>query len=175
MEITKEFVARWAREYDLQQTPKKRAAELAIVADCRSLREPKSLNRDLFLRICVWKLHRQRPRYESNSEEQVLAITRQACSTSDDVMKLTILRSLHGVGPKVGSALLHFLEPNRFPIFDERACTTLKAAGLWRRSVEDDSPEAWLDYLGVMRDLSGRLGVTLRELDKALFAYDAYR
>ena len=44
--------------------------------------------------------------------------------------------------------------------------------GKWNRSVGDASDNAWLEYVDIMRDLSRRLGVSLRELDKALWAYD---
>jgi hypothetical protein len=53
-----------------------------------------------------------------------------------------------------------------------RARTTLKKAGQWKRATRDNSVDAWEEYVATMRQLSERLGVSLRELDKALYAYD---
>jgi desulfoferrodoxin-like iron-binding protein len=56
---------------------------------------------------------------------------------------------------------------------------TLQKAGFWTREVGDASGEAWLEYVKVMRELSINLDVPLRELSKALLAYenfgDSYR
>jgi hypothetical protein len=54
----------------------------------------------------------------------------------------------------------------------ERARTTLRKAGLWEREAGDVSDEAWLEYIKIIRDLSTQLNVTLRDLCKALYAYE---
>jgi thermostable 8-oxoguanine DNA glycosylase len=172
MEITKQFVDRWAEAYDQQQKSKYRAAELEIIRELSTLPEPKSLNRDQFLRICLWKTPRPRRFYESNSGEEIMRVTREACAATDDLEKLRLLLRLKGVSVAVGSTLLHFLEPDRFAIFDVRARSTLSRAGLWRRSDSDASPGAWVDYVRLTRALAADIGVSLRKLDKALWAYN---
>ena len=54
----------------------------------------------------------------------------------------------------------------------ERARATLRKAGLWEKEVGDISDEAWLEYIKIIRDLSTQQNVGLRELCKALYAYE---
>lgn len=79
---------------------------------------------------------------------------------------------LHGVGPAVAATILHFLHPNEFAVFDVHARTVLFEAGQWNRASGDDSLDAWLDYSEVMDRLAAKMDVSLRKLDKALWAYD---
>jgi thermostable 8-oxoguanine DNA glycosylase len=136
--------------------------------------EPKYLNKEYFVRLGRWKTKRQTSNYESNDETRIIEATRSAYQASDELVKLNILKALKGVGVAVAGTIIHYLQPNLFPIFDYHARTTLKEAGLWHRSIADASDQAWLEYTNIMRDLSNRLGITLRDLDKALFAYDKY-
>ena len=64
--------------------------------------------------------------------------------------------------------------PTTPPEADRRARTTLKRTGLWKRKATDASLDAWVDYVSIMRRLSRRNRVSLRDLDKALFAYDRW-
>ena len=43
---------------------------------------------------------------------------------------------------------------------------------IWKRDKKDATDKAWLDYIKIMRELANKLRVSLRELDKAMFAYD---
>jgi hypothetical protein len=54
----------------------------------------------------------------------------------------------------------------------ERVRVTLRKAGLWEREADDTSDEAWLEYIKIIRSLSTNLSVNLRELCKALYAYE---
>ena len=104
----------------------------------------------------------------------IIQATRSAYQASDALLKLNILKKLKGVDTAVAGTILHYLHPDRFPIFDYHARTTLKKAGIWSRDVNDDSDQAWLEYTKLMNLLASQLAVSLRDLDKALFAYDKY-
>ncbi len=105
-------------------------------------------------------------------KSSTVEITRTAYLISDELMKLKILTTLKGVGVAVAGTLLHYSQPNVFPIFDVHCRKILKEASLWSREENDDSKQTWLDYLHIMRKVSNQLGVSLRVLDKAMFAYD---
>jgi len=174
--INKEFVLRWSANYDNIFRGSYDETEEKAIRNWLSLqKEPKYLNKEYFVRLGRWKTKRQTTNYKANLESRIIEVTRSAYETSDELAKLDILDTLRGVGVAVASTILHYLQPDEFPIFDYHARTTLKEAGLWNREIKDASQNAWLDYVKSMRQISHALGVTLRELDKALFAYDKYR
>ena len=171
--IDKEFVQKWARIYDERFKEGKAESEERAIRDWLSNQKaPKYLDKEYFVRLGRWKSARVTKYYEANDDRKVIEVTRAAYLASNDLDKLRILTSLRGVGVPVGATILHYLQPNDFPIFDFHARKTLQQAGLWSRSRDDASTQAWLDYVGIMRGLSSHLDVSLRKLDKALFAYD---
>ena len=177
LEINKAFVKEWASNYDTQfesGSGHDKSEEEAIRGWLAEQGEPKYLNKDYFVRLGRWKSARITKHYKANEEQEVINRTRRAYEATDDLDKLKILLPLKGVGVPVASTILHYLQPNDFPIFDYHARTTLNKAGTWSRDIKDASAKSWLEYVNIMRDLSNELGVTLRDLDKALFAYDKY-
>lgn len=169
------FVQKWSNNYDKEyQGSYDQNEEKAIRHWLSNQGEPKYLNKEYFVRLGRWKTKRQTSNYKANDESKIIEKTHSAYQTSDELTKLSILTELKGVGVAVASTVLHFLQPDAFPIFDYHARTTLKKAGLWNREIGDASKRAWMDYVDIMRTLSRRLDVTLRNLDKALFAYDRY-
>ena len=175
MKITRRFVHCWADRYDefqRRQDPKDAEVEREIETWLRRLPEPKYLDKPNFVKIGRWKTKRQTRAYESNDQVLVEKATRLAYLADEPHLKLHILQVLRGVSVGVSSTILYFLHPDSFPIFDIRARTTLRAAGSWNRPVDDASADAWLEYVQLMRGLSRDLGVSLRDLDKALWAYD---
>ena len=78
---------------------------------------------------------------------------------------MTRLTSLSGVAVPVGSALLHFALPDRYPILDYRALASLGD----RRRRTQYSIGFWLGYVARCQELARNAGVSVRELDKALW------
>jgi hypothetical protein len=81
------------------------------------------------------------------------------------------LRYLRGVNWPTASVLLHFGTRNRYPILDFRA--------LWSLG-NDKRPtsytfEYWWAYTEACRRLAKEAGVTMRELDRALWQYSKER
>jgi hypothetical protein len=124
------------------------------------------------MRLCMWKSPRPRRFYEANPEPLVVEATRMAYAASEPRLKLHALLALRGVSVAVAATILHYFHPDEYPIFDVRARTTLKKAGLWSRATGDNSVDAWEEYVETMRRLKGALAVSLRDLDKALYAFD---
>ncbi len=174
LDVSREFVDTGVERYNRRYRKRDQLEERAIREWLMGLPEPKYLNKKYFVRLARWKTPRQRPAYERNPEARIIEATRLAYSALDPLVKLHVLIALEGVNVAVAACILHYLHPDRFPIFDIRARTTLKKQGMWNRRINDASDKAWEDYIGVMRQLSKRLGVSLRELDKALFAYDKW-
>ena len=108
-------------------------------------------------------------------------MTALAFAPRRDDLRLRLLTLLKGVEVPVASTILHFAFPERYAIMDVRAVTTLTHLGLWKGpdpaqpGFTGFSVEHWQAYSGLMRDHAKRLGVSLRELDKALWKYDEVR
>jgi len=178
LDISREFVEHWAKVYDDNF---KWSVELQVEMEIRGWLakqpEPKYLDKEHFVKLGWWKTRRQMKNYVANDETLVEDSTRSAYQVSEKQQKLDILtkrKKLKGVGVPVASTILHFLHPDDLPIFDVYVRSSLKKAGKWNRSVDDASDDAWLEYVDIMRDLSRNLGMILRELDKALWAYDKW-
>jgi len=181
LRINRTFVREWAHEYDRQRRRtlrgrREEAEERALKGWLRGQPAVKHLDKGHFVRLASWKTPRGSAAYARNASSLVRETTRLACRVVNDRLKVHVLMALEGVDVTVAAAILHFFYPRRFPIFDRRARTTLSKASLWKRSrVNDASLDAWSEYVLVMRRLSRRLRVSLRELDKALYGYDRWR
>jgi thermostable 8-oxoguanine DNA glycosylase len=177
LDISRGFVLHWANEYDSKYAMKQEdaAEEKAIKEWLEQQCQPKSLDWDHFVRLGRWKTKRQTSAYKSNDGKLVEEATRLACEAHNERLKLHILTVLQGVSVAVAATILHFIYPDRFPIFDIRARTTLKEADFWKRSENDTCEEAWLEYVEIMRSLAHHLGISLRDLDKALYAYNKWK
>jgi len=175
LEISGEFVYHWAAEYDKHFNESKEAqVEKQLRQWLAQQPEPKYLDKEHFVKLGWWKARRQMENYKANDRNLVEEATRLAYEATNERIKLHILKVLKGVQVPVASTILHFLQPDSFPIFDIHVRKSLKKAGRWDGDVNDASDEAWRDYVVLMRDLSEHLGVSLRELDKALWAYDKW-
>lgn len=103
---------------------------------------------------------------KANSEGLVEDVTGLALSASDEMSRVVPLTCLHGVGWPTASVILHFFHGDPYPILDFRALYTL---GL--DAPPDYTFGFWTEYVTVTRELAGLSGLSMRELDKALWQY----
>jgi hypothetical protein len=71
----------------------------------------------------------------------------------------------------MASAILMFLDPRRYGVIDIRAWQLLYAVGAVSENKEGTSftLKHWLQFLGILRQLASRLGVTARAVELTLF------
>jgi hypothetical protein len=120
-----------------------------------------------FLAVVRWKSARTLPLAEQNSASAVARTTRAAFLAHRESERMARMLTLRGVGVPVASALLHFAFPDRYPILDFRALSTLGDKS--RRT--QYTPSFWAGYVNRCRSLAERMGVSIRDLDKALWQY----
>jgi len=109
----------------------------------------------------------------SNDDEEITARIDEAVHESSIRSKVELLTSLTGIGVPVASAILLFINPNRFTVIDERAWNVLQQTGYLSQDLSDDpTVEEYLLYLGVCWALANEYDVSLRTLDMALWALD---
>ena len=177
--LSKEFVEEWAARYDGGDEEKE--AELKAWLEAQFREGRRYLDKPHFVDIARWKSQRPLRHYQSNDDDLVREVTALAFAAHRDDLGLRLLTLLNGVGVPVASTILHFAFPNRYPIMDVRAVTTLTHLDLWTRpgpvrsSFIGFSVADWQVYTRLMRDHAGTVGVTLRELDKAFWAFDEAR
>lgn len=127
-------------------------------------------SRENLATIYDWKTGgRGRVRLKRNSDEEVAEALKVAATASEERTAISVLIGLDGVDVPVASATLTMIDPIRFTIIDWRA---LEAVG---REVTVHSVKLYLDYLAFCRKLASAHGVSLRDLDRALWAWSDER
>jgi hypothetical protein len=96
-------------------------------------------------------------------------LIRRALASSNDEGALATVCNIRRFGPAMGSVVLAACRPKRFTVADRRA---LKALRLLKRMPDGPTefrPADWLPYLNACRTLSESCGLSLREVDRALW------
>ncbi len=158
-------VSHWASRYNASP------ADAGLMQDLRAAALDQGfLTKRQFLTICAWKTQRSKSRCATNDEFTVRTVTKAALATTDEALKMDLLRTLHGVQWPTASALLHFADERFYPILDYRALWSLGYA-----TPPAYTSEFWLAYLDFTRQTASRLGVSIRDLDRALWQYSKER
>jgi len=125
------------------------------------------LTRAEFLAMAHWKSPRTQPRCASNPENFIKSVTSVALTTTDERLAIEVLTLLDGVSWPTASVVLHFCSPRQYPILDFRA--------LWSLSCDaepaDYNFELWWRYVNTTREMAETFGVSMRTVDRALWAY----
>jgi hypothetical protein len=122
-------------------------------------------------KVCAWKSPRVMNQVKRNSPAVVRNITRSALSRTSELDKIETLLALHGVGIPMASAILMFTDPRRYAVIDIRVWQLLhamKAVEANQRGV-NLTPNQWVEFLEIVRSHARRLGVTARDVQRALF------
>ena len=123
------------------------------------------------LRICATSLRWEYPGkalvnlVEKNTPIEVTEISRASFFATTEGLRVGALLALHGVGWPMASVILHFAFPDRYPILDKRVMRVVGAPDAY-------SFDRWVEYTDLCREASGRLGVSMRVLDRALWTLD---
>jgi hypothetical protein len=124
------------------------------------------LSRDDFLAIAKWKTQRTGKQCRSNSEAYVRQVTSSALAASEPRFKIEVLRLLNGVAWPTASVILHFCDAAQWPILDFRAFWSLG-----QREPVDYDYSVWEAYYSYTRTIAQQANVSMRALDRALWAY----
>ncbi len=164
-QIDDKFISEWAPKYDLTENDE---AEYNVLIDIvsKDISANRSISKETFFRILDWKSSRTKGFIQSDLYDvRYMPIFRNCIDENDIVKKLELLTSLHGIGIPVASTVLHFIEPDRYPIIDKR---TISALNHFRYNV---SINGYLEYLDAIAIIRQKTSSSLRKIDRALFAY----
>ncbi len=163
LRFSPEEISAWSKQYDYRGGDDKKIAEIGNKAKVQGF-----LTRDQFLAIVGWKSARPAKHHASNDDETIKEVTKLAFATKSRSLHLRALMLLEGVDVRTASAILHFCHNERYPILDVRA--------IWSLGIET-SPKYWMglwdEYEAECRKIATNANVTMRDLDRALWAYSA--
>jgi hypothetical protein len=118
--------------------------------------------------IVAWKSPRTRTYFKRNDPQDVADLTRLAFAAPPH-LRHRVLGLLHGVAPRVASAILTVYDPDQFTVFDFRAVESLHKLG------HLDSPRVaeitYIRHVEECRSLATECGLPLRDLDRALWKW----
>ncbi|MGA7492166.1 MAG: hypothetical protein WB930_11440 [Syntrophobacteraceae bacterium] len=124
------------------------------------------MNKDELRLIARWKAPRAAGHMEKNSEEYVREITAFSFSAKTERARIEVLTNLDGVRWPTASVILHFFHKEPYPIIDFRALWSVSLAVPAQYSFD-----FWWPYVNFCRNLSKRVNMDMRILDRALWQY----
>lgn len=127
-----------------------------------------------FFAIVAWKSNRTKTKIRKGLDDAgktvqgLMSEVAQAKTPRDQV---EVLLQVWGIGLAIASAILTVCDPETFTVLDYRAWETLRRASLQGLPEHyPGTPDEYLDYCRVCRQLAERVGMSLRDLDRALWA-----
>jgi hypothetical protein len=109
-------------------------------------------------------------RFRENDWETVQSVLAAAVDAPDARTAVERLRQLTGVTVPVASAVLHYVDPGRYVVVDERPWSVLYDRGELAEPYPDPpSVDAYLAYLERCRETAADLGVDLQTVYRALW------
>jgi hypothetical protein len=137
------------------------------------------LERDQVIQLIGWKFgsmaHRKALAMRGVSPQRwagpdgACELIRHALADNDDGNALATVCRIHRFGPAMGSVILAACRPDRFTVADSRALKTLRGLGRMQDGPADFQARDWLPYLNACRSLATLCGLSLREVDRALW------
>jgi hypothetical protein len=156
-------VGKWAGRYDA-------VLDTRVEEIGRQGRDRGYLSHDELRVLGHWKTPRSAPRIARNDPEFVRETTRVALGTASERLRIEALTLLEGVEWPTASVILHFAHPEPYPILDYRALWSLGVSPPPRYGFE-----MWQAYVAFTRSTAHRLGVSMRDLDRALWQFSKER
>jgi hypothetical protein len=159
LRISKGWIEAWAAEYGDYDSSR--------VEDLFGLARPAY---DDIERVYRWKSSRSVGHFLTNDPVHVVSAVRSALGAKGDAAALARVETLNGVKARTGSALLAIFRPDRYTVMDWRARQTLESFGYLEELRRASWTNVWPGYMSLCRDIASRTGVTLRDLDRALWS-----
>jgi len=167
--IDDSFIEKWSRRFDSGARDETKYLQLVSKVN-DEIRSKGYLTKPTFISIINWKSPRVRPIFEKHDYRIYKKGIIRCLSVPDDE-KLPVLMELDGIGAPIGSTILHFIYPEKFPIMDVRTCEALFDLGYIKSKSRDEKryPMFQKAILDIQKQCNK---YSLRQIDKALFAYN---
>jgi thermostable 8-oxoguanine DNA glycosylase len=127
-----------------------------------------------FFAIVAWKSNRTKTKIRKGLDDAgktVQGLMKEVAQAATPRDKVEVLLRVWGIGLAIASAILTVCNPDEFTVLDYRAWDVLEGASL--QGLREDypvTPDEYLNYCRVCRQLAEQVGMSLRDLDRALWA-----
>lgn len=161
--LTRKQIVRYSRRYSFEGDDK-------LSSRIKKAVKRGNMTRADLIAVAKWKWRggRTRQLVGQNTEKEVREITGVSYSASSERLRIGSLLALHGVSWPMASVILHFSFPEKYPILDVRAMNTVHGSTIY-------TFDRWLEYVSLCRQTAKTMKVTMRVLDRALWASDKER
>lgn len=172
--IDNAFIREWHPKYDETENDEAEYQRLVAIV-YRELASAGTVSKSTFLRIWNWKgAMRVIGHVLIDAYDTLYAPAFRRAASEPPERKLAVLIApavkLPGVEAATGSTLIHFMHPDSMPIIDVRTCEVLFASGLISTDRKDLAH--YEEFRRAIDGIKSRCpGWTLRQIDRALFAY----
>ena len=127
-----------------------------------------TISKPIFIHILDWKTPRVKGIIRLDNYDDYAEGIKRALQAPEE-RKLPILDDLYGIGVPVASTILHFIYPSIFPIMDIRVAEVLYYSGYL--TAKSRTQNNYVKFRRVILNVARQSKGTLREIDRALFAY----
>jgi len=126
-----------------------------------------------FLKMGMWKSPRPKRWYLSNSEEEIIEISKKVFSTNYDKRKIELLTQLKGVSIPTASAILMLTDPRKYGVIDIRVWQVLYLYGSVKVNPKGKNFKFnnWYNYLMKLRYFADKFKVKARDIERTIFFY----
>ena len=147
---------------------------LNLFQETSSMKNNGFATKEQIIKILKWKSPRPLNYYKSNSEKEIIEITKLAFSVENEQLKFHILTALKGVNFPSASAILMFYDRGNYPVLDIRVWQQLYNFGLVSENPKGQnfSLNQIEIFLKVIRNLSNNLSLDARNIEKRIFDFD---
>lgn len=131
-----------------------------------------------FFAIVIWKRNASKTNVRigiNESGKTIKALTSEIYKADTPQRKLAVLTSINGIGISIASAILTVCYPDDFTVIDYRAKNSIE--NIFNEEIEGNpsaSADAYFEYLEICKRLACESKLSLRDFDRALWAYDFY-
>lgn len=166
--IDTNFINEWSPQYDEKGIGDDYAEYESLIQEVSRDVSKGTISKPTFIRILDWKASHVKGIVRLDDFEYYAEGIKKALRAPEE-NKLSILDDLYGIGVPVGSTILHFIYPSIFPIMDIRVAEVLYYSGYLKAKSRTLNNYA-VFRIAVLR-IAQQSKCTLREIDRALFAY----
>jgi len=135
------------------------------------------LDPEEFFAIIIWKRNASKSKIVQGikeSSETIESLTKKIYGLNNREDRLTLLKNIKNIGIAIASAILTVLDPDEFTIVDYRVKNSLEKLGINLPDKIEKDIKNYFRYVDICKELAQKYNLSLRNLDRALWAMDFY-
>lgn len=135
----------------------------------------KEISKEELKEVIKWKFNDNKARLkrelnlvQENDDTTIRELSKCAFNTENDLIRITHLTNIRGVGPAVASAILTFYDPKKYGVFDIHVIDELFGTDSKTRPDMSDS-ELYIELLEKLRGEARKYNLDVRNIEKAYY------